>query len=791
MLESIKNRKSGIITAMITILISLGSLLIVSWICSMAFSNACVELEEQYLSTQGKEMIEEIENSVNFGKDISHYYGMEELLLKISRHPYETVKAVILNPQGELLYSTFTKGDGKEEVLAKILSKPQREIFAGLMDEKEWKSLEILYENALVYPINRKNKEHIGNLMLVYNTKNFSEDGGVYYGILPVIWLIASLLLFLFYFFIPVTKTGKWYIRLFPLMIIMAALLLYMQSMFGVYREKYDSLVKEKASQEAERINSSLEDLEEKGFPMERIGDLSGYLDKKTQALDAIGSIEVVLPYYSSIDTIETAENSSLKFPIRGSSLVLDVQPSQSYLDKKVQNMTLVFAAIFIICLMVTYELNSLSAVIKARLEDRRQNNDLHKRENPGVNDRQYEGITAQIRLISFFSYTAIYLSMPYAAVIMKEWGARVFGLTEEISASLPLMVELFCITLASMLIQKFFRGAKLSRIGIFVYVFLFLGNLASAFAASPYILIGLRAFCGIGFAFLKYWLNGIIAAGSKDEKGTGANISNLNAGLLGGITVGGALGAIFAEALGYQSNYYFTALSALALLAITYLCLPFSFLNQSRRETALLASQRPAGAAGILKDRQVLKVLIFGCIPLNAGLMYVVAFLPVYMNHVGQSALAISYAYLINGLSGVYLGVLMAALLQKLPGRITAGITMLLGAAGILILVIGRGIGVIFVSSAVMGLFDGYGSPGVIQHFTGLKAIRGKDMAGALTLFNSVGGGIQILCPMLYNILIQPDGGVIYLTVFGCGYIGIALFFFLMGGSKRTVSTS
>lgn len=774
-MDTVQDKKrSRIITAGVYILISLGSLLLVNWICSMAYANACGELEEQHLGAQGKEVIDVIENSINFGKELGHYYGMQELLSGLNAPPYENVRAVILDTSSEVLYSSLGTENGQTELLAKLLR--EKDKIRSVGKAKEWKSLRFADSQVLLHPIYQKDRIFIGNFMLVYNAAELTAgDGRGYSRLLIPIWIAASVLLLLYYFFVPFMKVGKWYIRFLPVILVMLSLLAYMLVLFQAYQCKYRELVSQKAEQEAARINGSLVDLKEKGFPLERVREIEAYLNRKTSKMDAIGSVSIVLPYFRS-PAGKNAGNMEelLHLPIKDSSLYLDVQPNIVYLNGKVRAMTLSFAAVFVICLMVAFEFSNISSIVAARTEQSFRSAKVG----------QYDSVSAQIRLIAFFSYTAIYLSMPYAAVIIKNHDAKVYGFSVEVSASLPLMVELICIMAGSMLIQRFFRKEKLGRIGVLVYVFLFMGNISCAITTSPYLLIGLRAFCGIGFAFLKYWLNGIVAAGSKNGDGAGKNYAGLNAGLLCGITVGAALGAIFAEALGYRSNYYFTAILSCVLLLLSSLLLPFRFLNTNRGVTAAGGQK---GIAGILREGEVIKSLLLGCIPLNVGLMYVVAFLPVYMDHAGATALSLSYAYLINGLSGVYLGVFLVTLLHRLPAGISSGITMLLAAAGILVLVFGNGIGIIFVSSAIMGLFDGYGNPNVTRYFTGLRAVRGKDVAGTLTVFNSVGSGVQIICPMLYNVLVQPGGRVTFLAVFGLVYAGIAALLFITSiGNRR-----
>ena len=81
--------------------------------------------------------------------------------------------------------------------------------------------------------------------------------------------------------------------------------------------------------------------------------------------------------------------------------------------------------------------------------------------------------------------------------------------------------------------------------------------------------------------------------------------------------------------------------------------------------------------------------------------------------------------------------------------------------------------------SAGIMGLFDGFGTPAITGFFTGLPAVQKADTASMLTVFNSVGSAVQIVCPMLYNLLIQPDGKTTYLLLFGIGYAVVTVLFF------------
>lgn len=307
---------------------------------------------------------------------------------------------------------------------------------------------------------------------------------------------------------------------------------------------------------------------------------------------------------------------------------------------------------------------------------------------------------------------------------------------------------------------------------------------------SGPYGLIAMRGITSLGFALFKYAMNSIVAAGSGDGTRLNSNYALLNAGLLGGITVGGSIGAIVAESMGYQMNYYFTAAIILAGFAAGILLMPWGLLERERE-----AARGQAAAAGIrlgtvLKSPRVVMALILGAVPLNIGLMYVVAFLPVYMDNVGQSALAVSYAYLINGICGVYIGVSLVRLLKWLPQRLAVTVSMALGAVGILVLTVDHSLALVMVSAGVMGLFDGYGTPNVTGFFASLPEVKRMDGAQALTVFNVAGSAVQIICPLLYNVTVQADGKTTYLTILGLGFAAVAAALLVAAGEKGNMNS-
>lgn len=724
-----KNIRDKILTGVIFAVLVFGGLQFAAWIGEMAFENTCIELQEQYIRTEVREIIRTIENSVNFGKELKNYYGMDEILHQVSVISKGNLKSAVLDEKGEVLYLSFEKSEENLRLLSQIYTDEAQQEVGEITDSNiEGEKISLDGWESLAFPICRGQGEVAGHFLVFYHQKDLVDQSA-----LPS-----------------------------PLM-------------FWTYRDKYSAMIRRNAESAAVNIQGEVEELLEKGLPTERIDEVSDYLDQKAESNAAIESIAIVKSYYNSKKTVASRDTAVLNRQVADGAVQLDVEVSQSYVKGKVMLMVFTFIAVFIICLMLIYELTRIARIVAVRLDG-----DFNRETK-----EQMGAVGSQIKLLSFLTYTAIYTSMSYTAVIMKNQGASLFGLSESVSASLPLTVELFAIMFSSMAVQKIFKNMNLNHLLFLVFLFLILGNAACITAESPYVLLGLRAVCGIGFGLLKYWLNSIVAAGSVDAEEVGRNYAQLNAGVLGGITVGASLGSILAQSMGYQFNYLFTGLLCLLIMVLSLVIVPWRMLNGRRKHSIEESGKQPVRIMEVLRNRSTLKTIFLGDIPLNIGLMYVVAFLPVYMDHMGQSRVAVSYAYLINGLAGVYLGAVVFRMLGRLSRKSACVVTLLTGAAGILILVSGSGIGVTLLSAGIMGLFDGYGTPSITSYFTDLPHVKKADTASMLTVFHGVGSAIQIVCPMLYSMLIQSDGGTGRLVIFGLCYLVSAILFW--AGGERT----
>lgn len=756
-----KWKQTGLAAGVFAILLCV-CLWFVWWIGRLAFHNTCIVLEEQYCYSEASDIVTEIETCIRFGKSIENYYGMEEILERLcSLIPGDT-EAAVLDKEGTPVYTSFGgTGEKEREYTARLLS--------DSFQEKEGTGVAFGDRQSMVLPIRDYNQSELGRVVLIYDRTEFlpSEKN-----ILPMMLVLLAVLTgAVTVFYAKEEKYSKRLVRMFPVIMVMLGLLVQISVLYLDYQKQYESLIYENAGQLSGHIKDQVSGLMEKGLPPEQLSSVSPYFEKKAADNDVIWNIRIVHSYMDTADQLGRVDQDTILNPVKSDgSLDALVTINRLFITGQMGKVTASFAVIFIICFMISYEVMKLIDILKLKRSE------------------VLTSVSLNIKLVSFVTYTAIYASMPYAAVLMRTWKASVFGLSPEISASLPLTMELMGILLFSFLIPGMCRKMDIHALAAGAVTVLIVGNMGSAMAKTPYTLLFMRGICSFGFALFKYLMNSVVAAGSADHESVSRNFGLLNAGLLGGITVGGAVGAIVADAKGYQFNYFFTSILLLAVLIGTVKIIPWGYIRQRRAQAVEEAKSAGTRLGTILRDKEVLKLLILGDVPLNVGLMYVVAFLPVYMNYIGHSPVAVSYAYLINGLCGVYLGVFLLKILSPLPPKAGMVFAMLLGAVGILVLSLNRGLAIVFLSAGIMGLFDGYGTPRVTGYFAAMPQVEKFDTAQMLTVFNIVGSAVQIVCPVLYNLTIQENGKTGYLMVLGCSFAAVSacILIFMKGKGER-----
>lgn len=436
---------------------------------------------------------------------------------------------------------------------------------------------------------------------------------------------------------------------------------------------------------------------------------------------------------------------------------------NDQYISQLYLQMLLTAVAAIAVCIVIILEFSMLGKIGGARLT---------------VANAQYGALMPSvIRFFTFFVYLAVYASLPYGAIIIREYGESVGGIYSGLLAAFP--VSLFCIGIIA---AQLFGSRLLNFLGFKKYIVLMLafGVLPSSMCAVNTSALHIL-FCSFGLGVCagceRYLMNNIIPLCADTDTQVSRGYGFFNAGLLSGLTFGGSLGGVVAQVWGFNSVYKVSAilLSAVALLFLT--CMPFDYLyGRQNGGTQALQSSRWAELLCLMRDKPALTAGLFvSCVPLNLGLMFIVSFLPVFVGNSNLPSLTNSYAYLLYGVAGSYFGLILLRLLGGVRERVNAFYGMLLIALSVTVLMLSHTLGAIMLSVLLAGLFDGFGSAAVTGSFVNADYSKGIDKSLLLTASSLVGGIVSSASSFIYGFII--DRGNISINL-----MCLAVFFLLSG---------
>lgn len=790
-MEKIHTIRKWLILIFVALIVA--AFLFVWWMSFSNFKSSYREIKQQYYSVVTGQVVSELEASIKYGKSLDSFYNINSVFAKLQALLPQHVKGAITNSRGEVLYTSFESDANKESYLAALKNSNVTSRVGATADEKGYTTLEQGSFEVMILPISDKSNSVIGSFMLVYPVSAINEElrpqwvGNLKISLLVLV--IPVLLIIIYLSLVPIPKEAGTESRgrsrrrqillyVIPALVVMLGIGVQSSIMYNQYQGKYKSAISDGAQGILGYIENSITAMHQKGVPYERMYGLSEYLASKAKNTPIIWNIRI---YNTIADTGEALkrENSwGITAPLvsdeKGGNMQIEIQISQDYMKQKMLNILLVFLVTMIVAAVVIIEAMRLPELLIFRRSGQF---------NTGCT-LQYERITGGLRVISFITFMAMYSSIPFSVILMRQWEAQLFGLSTDLTASIPLTAELLAIMLFSMIFARFFSKTALR---FFIYItgaLVILGNVLCASAAGPVALILSRCLCGAGFAGIKHVLNNIISFGSEEEKRTGLNIAGMNAGLLGGIMCGGSLGAVIANSMGISFTYLFTAGILLVVLIIMLYIIPWRLLKQNMKESLPQTEKAQKGMLSVLMKGNVLKYLFMVTLPLNLGLMFIVAFIPSYVQKMNLPVLLISYGYLINGLIGIYLGPALVKLLTGKLGR-TASVSVMLamGGAAVLVLGIQPSIAIILLSTALMGLFDGFGSPVATDYFLAMPEIKDKvEVSNSLAIIGVLGNATQMVSPMIYGwlMLMATVTGFNTLMLLGGVFVAFAALFLL-----------
>lgn len=778
-----KNEKKGLRRhLLVLILLAVFALWFVGTMGYLNYCTSALELEEHAIWQVERETVSGMETSISFGKSLDSYYGMDKVFAGFSLY-CDGTDPFVLDREGRLL--SQAEDTDLTRLHQFLQSKNVIRDFAELPEEGGSIALGALH--GVFTPI-REDGAIIGWFGCLYPESIYDASFvplqrriAIQTAIIIAAECIALAV------FAAVTQSEKWRVKhggdrtkekQLTVVIISAGILLLSISSLYAYQADYRTRIKNSISVALHQLEKKMDHVQSQGVDLREVDGIADYLYDHLSSITSLRSVTVaeqiseirLLPEESDLITY------TFSSPGRDEILYMQAEVSDTANDAKMRSIILMLLSTMIILMVFVMELNNLVELSFLR----------HTRREDGLSEKQ---VSLSLRFTGFLCSTAEYMCVPYAAMLIRDSGEALFGLSLGVTAALPLTLEVLTQVLGMLLLPRFVRKFNVRAVLVFSTILMIACNLTAFALGGALVIVLCRALAGIAYAGFKQVSNYLITRGYTSEAGRGENISQDNAGLLAGATCGAGLGAILSANLGYSATFLISVVVFGAYLAGTLLFLPWGALTRRDREmeTAPTARNRAIQPRQLLRmafSREMLSFILLIGIPLNIGVMLCVTLIPAICQARGISSVMLSYCYIANGLTGIYIGpALVSAAKRRFGLQPCIAFAFALTGFSIFILHIPPVAVMIVITSMVLGFLDGFVTPLATDRFMSLRVIRQTvDESTALVFSVVLSYVLLTFAPMIAELLLLPGDGLFSPMMAGAAFyatIAVLLLFF------------
>ena len=739
------------------------------------YKSAVTGMEENVIKRLESETVKGLQTSISFGKQFDNYYGIDTIFENFDSQIAGT-RSFIIDTDGSLMYCSDGALDSVQELLK---SKEYIREFSGFSKDNGG-SVKKGEQHGVFYPIHQ-NEEVIGYYGCIFNEKALNPSFAKIFKSILIATVITMLLTWVcLAIFIEVSelsmmdiemkKARKFWEKIIPLVIMAAAILILSAVSLYYYQEDYRAKMKYSVGISLKNLQNDINKVQSQGVDIRTVDGLRSYIGERVSSIDVLYAVRI--SEHISEFVKEEEESNLIRFRFTtdestGGNIYLEAELSDSVMRKELNNITFVLLSTMIILLIFAFELNNLVDMLKAGFLERENSISDHT-----FSEKQ---MSLSLRFTGFLCATAEYMCVPYAAMMIRESGQSLSGLSVGVTAALPLTLEQFTLMVSMFVMPGIVKKTDIKKVLVFSSVLMIACNVMSFLSGEALTIIICRGIAGVAYCGFKQVSNHLIAKGHTTEEGRSENISQDNAGLLAGMTCGAGLGAILSANSGYAATFFFSAVVFVIYLLVTFFLVPWKKLNSVHAKDEESKPIKAKSVAKMFLSPEMLYYILIIAIPLNIGVMLCVTLIPAICQTHNISSIMLSYCYIANGLAGIYLGPALVSAARRVFGlHPSIAFAFALTAFGIFILHLPPVVIMIVLTSMILGFLDGFGTPLVTDRFMSLGVVRHAVDEPTALVFNMVLTFVLLtFVPMIAELMILPGKG--FATPMMAGAIGYA----------------
>ena len=252
---------------------------LISAVCYLNFDQNYREVKQSTFAAMCDQVIGDMETSIQYGKRLDRYYGIDAVLERTQALFDEGVMEVgVLDQEGNLLYSTFASD---REVRALVESDSARALATASIAAGSYELLSQNDHEALFMPI-MDGDSQVGRFVLCYPTSVYAgqrtvmlQEIAVLFAIVAVLGLVAF---FIYYRLLrkklDTLSAERRQLLTFgvPSALLIGCILITGATNFLFFQDRYENAIREDAVSIVEYVGATTQSLYEKGVPYEEDG---------------------------------------------------------------------------------------------------------------------------------------------------------------------------------------------------------------------------------------------------------------------------------------------------------------------------------------------------------------------------------------------------------------------------------------------------------------------------------------------------------------------------------------
>ena len=776
----------------IYILIMMGvALFSILFVMTMGFLNyrtTAMSLQEQLISRTEKETVSGMETAISFGKSFENYYGMNEVFEAYSRQTEKNLPFVI-DRAGKLLYSGENDSGLNQGNIQELLSSRE---FHRSVDNLLTNGGGVVTAGSLhcVLVSIQEDGETIGYFGSLFTSESFYS--GLYSllkKMVPITLIIIAGVWIAFFIYGRIfewrnisrnrsLERARKTRRVICVMILTVGIIILSGLSLYQYQQDYKLKIHSSVETTLQQLEKKIANVRDQGVDLRNVNGLKDYIRKRVENVQILKSVR--LTEYISEVTL-TQENSDLIRYAFGSLsdsdtvMFVEAEISDAAVNREMSKIVMVLLSTMIILMIFAFELNPMAELLTGRILAGDKGSFSEK------------STSLALRFTGFILATAEYMCVPYAAMMIRDSGESLFGLSNGMTAALPLTLEGVMQMLGMFVWPKIVKKADIRVVLVLSGILMAGCNAACFISGSVLIVVVCRALAGFAYAGFKQVSNFLITKGYETDAGRSENISQDNAGLLAGATCGAGLGAILSANVGYGMTFMISACFFIIYLIVCFTMIPWRILKAKEEEKVEEGKVSAGKVFRMIFSPEILYFILFIGIPLNIGVMLCVTLIPAVCQTQGISSVMLSYCYIANGIAGIYVGPALVSRAKKRFGLAPCiAFAFALTAVGIFILHVPPIIVMIVLTSMILGFLDGFATPMVTDSFMSLKVVKNSVDESTALMFSVVLTYVLLtVAPMIAELMILPGKGFMTPMMIGAAVYAVAAFVLLVSGGR------